>query len=90
MTRRSAPKLTFEEFRSLLAEELMIPVEQLAPEADLVRDLQVDSLALASMMLRLEELGVDIPLESAWEVHSVGEAYRLYLKNAGAATDRGP
>jgi acyl carrier protein len=85
MAKPGARKLTFNQFQALLSEELMIPAEKLVAEADLVQDLQVDSLALASMMLRLEELGVDIPMESAWEVRTVGEAYELYQKNAGAA-----
>jgi acyl carrier protein len=85
MAKSGAHKLTFKEFQALLSEELVIPSERLVADADLVQDLQVDSLALASMMLRLEELGIDVPLESAWEIHTVGEAYELYKKNAGAA-----
>ncbi len=85
MTRPPQRRLTFEEFRAILAEELMLPKEQLLPEADLVQDLQVDSLALASMMLRLEELGVDLPLESAWEIRTVEEAYRIYQQALGGA-----
>jgi len=83
MTNLPNAALSFEEFRAILAEELAIPLEQLVPGASFVQDLQVDSLALASMMLRLEELGVAIPLESAWEIQTVGDAYRTYL--AGAA-----
>jgi len=42
---------------------------------------------LASMMLRLEELGVSIPFESAWEIQTVGDAYRCYLESlSGGAT----
>lgn len=72
-------KIPFEEFQKILAEELMLPVESLKPEANLVQDLQVDSLALASMMLRLEEMGVAVPVEKAWEIKTVGDAYRAYL-----------
>ena len=72
--------LPFEKFQAILAEELVLPQEQLMPEASFIQDLQVDSLALASMMLRLEDLGVSIPLESAWEIQTVGDAYRCYLE----------
>jgi len=85
MTQRPPRKLTFEEFRAILAEELMLPKDQLLPDADLVQDLQLDSLALASMMLRLEELGVELPLESAWEIRTVEEAYRIYQAALGGA-----
>ncbi|MGA2821206.1 MAG: hypothetical protein ABSF61_11185 [Anaerolineales bacterium] len=37
------------------------------------------ALALASMMLRLEKFRVSIPFESAWEIQTVGDAYRDYL-----------
>lgn len=85
MTQSPQRRLTFEEFRAILAEELMLPIDQLLPEADLVQDLQLDSLALASMMLRLEELGMDLPLESAWEIRTVEEAYRIYQASLGGA-----
>ena len=81
MTNKLDKKLTFEEFQALLAEELMLPFEDLQPEASLIQDLQVDSLALASMMLRLEELGVNIPLESAWEIETIQDAYDIYLEH---------
>lgn len=87
MTNPPNTALSFEEFRAMLAEELMLPAEKLVPEASFVQDLQVDSLALASMMLRLEELGVSIPFESAWEIQTVGDAYRCYLESlSGGAT----
>ena len=83
MTNLPNAPLSFEEFQALLAEELMLPPDKLKPEASFVQDLQVDSLALASMMLRLEELGVSIPFESAWEIQTVGDAYRCYLESLG-------
>ncbi len=76
--------LTFEEFRAILSEELMQPAEKLTPEASLIHDLQVDSLALASMMLRMQEMGVVIPLERAWEIETVGDAYQAYVEGLQA------
>jgi acyl carrier protein len=78
------PKMPFDEFRSLLAEELMLPVEKVTPEAQLVEDLQVDSLAMVSMMLTLEESGINIPMERAWEMQTVEDAYRAYTEGLGA------
>ncbi len=80
MAQKSNRELTFEEFQAILADELMLPKESLHPEASLIRDLQVDSLALASMMLRMQELGIAIPIERAWEIETVGDAYRAYLE----------
>lgn len=80
----NTPKLTFDEFRNVLAEELTLPPDKLVREASLIEDLQVDSLAMASMMLRLEETGVLIPMERAWEIETVDDAYRIYLESSGA------
>lgn len=80
MAQKSNRELTFEEFQAILADELMLPRESLKPDASLIRDLQVDSLALASMMLRMQELGIAIPIERAWEIETVGDAYRAYLE----------
>jgi len=33
---------------------------------------------LVELMLRLEEEGIEIPLEEAWNVETVEDAYRLY------------
>jgi acyl carrier protein len=49
----------------------------------LIQDLQVDSLALASIMLRMEELGFEFPIESAWEMETVGDIYDTYRELAG-------
>ncbi len=71
-------KLTFEEFQAILAEELSLPRERLTAEAHFVNDLQVDSLAMASLMLRLEDIGWQVPMERAWEIRTVGEAYQAF------------
>ena len=76
--------ISFEEFQKILSEELMLPEEKLKPGAYLLQDLQVDSLAMASMMLRMEEMGVSIPVESAWEIETVEDAYQAYIQNAVA------
>jgi acyl carrier protein len=77
-------ELSFEEFTGVLAEELAVAQDRLTPTARFIQDLQVDSLALASMMLRLEEMGVHIPLEKAWEIQTIGDAYQAYQDTLGA------
>ena len=47
-------------------------------EASFVDDLLADSIQLVELMLHMEEMGIRIPMEAAWEVKTVGDAYRLY------------
>jgi acyl carrier protein len=76
MTEPESNNLTFEEFRSLLAEELQVDEERVIPEASFFSDLCVDSVRMVDMMLRLEELGLSIPLEDAWQIETVEDAYQ--------------
>jgi acyl carrier protein len=34
------------------------------------------------MILRLEEFGVEIPPEVAWQIQTVGDAYQYFVNNA--------
>ena len=77
----STELLSFDAFRQILAEELAVPLDALQEGVAFIEDLQVDSLALASMMLRLEELGLSIPLERAWEIETVEDAYNAYCES---------
>ena len=81
-----AEHMTFEEFRRIIARELQIEEEQIVQEASFMEDLSADSIQLVNLMLRMEELGIGIPLEAAWEVQTVGDAYRLYRENSGGRT----
>jgi acyl carrier protein len=76
MTEPDSNNLTFEEFRSLLAEELQVDEERVIPEASFFSDLCVDSIRMVDMMLRLEEFGLSIPLEDAWQIETVEDAYQ--------------
>jgi acyl carrier protein len=70
--------ITFDEFKQLLAEELQLDESKIVPEASFINDLMVDSIRLVELMLRLDQEGINIPLEAAWDVDTVGDAYRLY------------
>ncbi len=74
------PRITFEEFRRIVAEELDVDESRVVPEASFLEDLMADSIRLVEMMLHLEEMGIPIPIESAWQVRTVGDAYRLYTE----------
>lgn len=73
-------KITFEEFRRIVAEELEVDEAQVVAEASLEEDLLADSFRLVELMLRLEEMGVNIPVEAAWDVRTVEDAYHLYVE----------
>ncbi len=69
----------------MLADVLQVDEDQLVPEASFVNDLMVDSIKLVELMLGLEENGVNIPMEAAWDVQTVGDAYRVYKESLSSA-----
>jgi acyl carrier protein len=74
--------LSFEEFKHVLAEQLKIEEGKVTREAAFIEDLMVDSIQLVDLMLSLEEMGIQIPLEAAWDVETVGDAYEVYKRFA--------
>ena len=74
-------QITFDEFKHFLAEQLHIDESKVVPEASFVTDLLVDSISLVELMLSMEEKGINIPMEAAWDVQTVGDAYRVYKEN---------
>jgi acyl carrier protein len=74
--------IPFEEFRRLVAQELQVEEDQVVPQASFVQDLLADSIRLVELLLHLEEEGIAIPLEEAWNVETVGDAYQLYARHA--------
>jgi len=72
--------LTLERFQDILAQELALPREKVVPEASFIEDLLVDSIRMVEMMLKLEEMGLSIPLEAAWSIETVGDSYREVVK----------
>jgi acyl carrier protein len=74
-------ELSFDQFKKILAQELLVSEEKLIPEASFITDLAVDSIRLVEMILRFEELGVKIPAELAWQIQTVGDAYKYFVEN---------
>ena len=70
--------LSFEAFQAMLADLLKVDVAQVTPEAYFITDLGVDSIRMVQMLLRLEEMGIELSLESAWQIQTVSDAYRYY------------
>ena len=82
--------ISFEQFRSLVAKELQVDESQVGPETSFVQDLYADSVRLVELLLRLEEAGIDIPFEEAWNVETVGDAYQLYSRHASSGPSPQP
>jgi acyl carrier protein len=76
---------SFEVFRDIIARGLQVEREKVVPEASFVEDLLADSIQLVEMMLCMEEAGISIPIEAAWEIETVGDAYQLYKQHATAS-----
>ncbi len=70
--------LSFEAFQAMLADLLNVDVAQVTPEAYFITDLGLDSIRMLEILLCLEEMGVELPLELAWRIQTVGDAYRYY------------
>jgi acyl carrier protein len=81
-------KISFDEFRRIVAEELDVEESKVLPEASFTQDLLADSIQMVEMMLRMEEIGVVIPTETAWKVRTVGDAYRVYAEGLRAMGHR--
>jgi len=75
--------LSFEEFRILVARELQVDERLVVAEASFEDNLYADSIRLVELLLRLSQRGITIPMEEAWSVRTVGEAYRVYARHAG-------
>jgi acyl carrier protein len=82
MSAESTPRvLSFDEFRRLVAQELDIATELVVPEASFLDDLQADSIQLFGLLLRFEEMGMAIPLEAAWQIRTVKDAYEMHVES---------
>ncbi len=61
--------------REIIAEQLLVDVDEVTDEASFVEDLGADSLDTVELIMEFEdEFGVEIPDEDAEKVQTVGEA----------------
>ena len=76
--------LRFEDFRRFLSETLDVSEEMLQPEASFLTDLAIDSLRMVELVLHLEaRLGMTIPVEEAWNIQTVRDAYEYCANQLG-------
>jgi acyl carrier protein len=77
--------LSFEQFQQLLADLLQIDPARLPPHAHWIADVGLDSLRIVQLLLQLEQRGLPLVFERAWEIQTVADAYRYYQENVPAA-----
>ena len=80
--------LTYDAFRTMLADLLDVDTALLTPEAYFVPDLGVDSIRFLEAMLKLEKAGLEVSLDSIWRIETVGDAYEYYQEQASAKGGR--
>ena len=66
---------TYEKVKAVVAERLLIEEDKITPEARFREDLEVDSLGLVDLIMRLEEeFGIEISEEDAETLSTVQDA----------------
>ena len=76
-------RLSFDEFKQIVAESLITNPDKLTPETHFITDLAVDSIRLVELYIRFQELGIEIPPDAVWQIQTVGDAFHYYFENAG-------
>lgn len=78
MTSNTQVALDKEELRSLIAHILDLDVEEITDDADFVRDLEVDSLMVLEIVVRLQrQYGVKLEERDLKDVSSLPQVLRL-------------
>lgn len=77
-----APGTSFDDFRRLVSEVLLVDPERVTPEAYFITDLGVDSIRMVEVLLRLEQMGLEVTPGLAWHIHTVQDAYDYYREHA--------
>jgi acyl carrier protein len=81
---RPAGGLPFDEFKHILANELGLDEDRLVPGACFFTDLRIDATRVVDTMLHLADKGIDIPLQLAWQIETVADAYRVMIYRGNA------
>jgi len=80
------PATDFEQFRTLIAEQLEVERGDVTPEKAFIEDLSADSLDVVELVMLLEETyGFSISDDEAEKLRTVGEAW-AYVQEKSAAS----
>ncbi|MCZ2803544.1 acyl carrier protein [Modestobacter sp. VKM Ac-2983] len=77
-------RLSLEEFRDRLAEELEVDLVDAGPGSRLGDDLELDSVQRLEALVAVEDLGVHLPDDSVGPEQTLGGLHELYLRGRPA------
>lgn len=73
---------TLERVKGLVADHLCIPVDSISDNADIVKDLNADSIDLVEMVMTLEdEFGISIPDEKISAMKTIADIVKFIDEN---------
>ncbi|MEJ5229990.1 MAG: acyl carrier protein [Pseudothermotoga sp.] len=71
-----------ERIKELVAEKLGVDIDEVTPDADLIEDLDADSLDLVDLVMAFEdEFGVSIPDEQLEKIRTVRDIFKVLYAN---------
>ena len=80
------PENVFQKVTEIITEKLGIPESEVTPDASFVRDLGIDSLDYAELVMEFEQtFDIKIPDDDAERMNTIGSAVEYIKSKIGAA-----
>lgn len=74
--------MTIDKVKELIADQLCISVSDIPDDADIVKDLNADSIDIVEMVMTLEdEFGISIPDDKAGEIKTIQDIVKFIDEN---------